>query len=55
MWMPENIWGRFSVTARDTGFKVEGDYYRRGGHRNDSYHLYEDGSGLILLDPQELR
>jgi hypothetical protein len=55
IWMPENIWGRFSVRPTDNGFTVEGYYYRDGRKRRDGYALYEDGSGLVLLDPESVR
>jgi hypothetical protein len=57
LWMPENIWGSFSVKATVDGFNVEGEYYRSDRKRRDGYVLYDDagGSGVILLDPQFIR
>ena len=42
VWMPENVWGVFSVTVGDGSFTVEGDYYR-GGRRNERYAIDDDG------------
>ena len=42
VWMPENVWGVFSVTVGDGSFTVKGDYYR-GGRRNERYAIGEDG------------
>jgi hypothetical protein len=41
IWMPENVWGTFSIQATNSGFVIDGDYYR-GGPRNDEYTLSED-------------
>jgi hypothetical protein len=57
MWMPENVWGSFRVTATVDGFNVEGEYYRSDRKRRDGYVLYDDdgGTGVIMLDPQFIR
>jgi hypothetical protein len=58
LWMPENIWGAFSVKATVDGFNVEGEYYRSDKKRRDGYVVYDDddgGRGVILLDPQSIR
>jgi hypothetical protein len=55
IWMPENIWGDFHVSVTVDGFNVEGEYYRLDKKRRDGYVLYENGSGVQLLDPQSIR
>ena len=43
IWMPENVWGTFTVKVIDIGFAVEGDYYRQNRKRSDRYAVVEDG------------
>jgi hypothetical protein len=54
VWMPENVWGSFSVKATVNGFTVEGTYYRSDKTRRDGYFLYDQvgGTGVDLVDPQ---
>ena len=42
-WLPENAWGRFTIKVSNSGFNVDGYYYRDGRVRHDSYQLSEDG------------
>jgi|ERR1039458_3347738 hypothetical protein len=43
IWMPENVWGTFTVRVTERGFTVDGSYYREDAVRHDSYSLSEDG------------
>jgi hypothetical protein len=43
IWMPENVWGTFTVKVIDIGLTVEGDYYRQNRKRRDRYAVAEDG------------
>ena len=49
IWMPANVWGNFAVTITDSGFTLDGPYYREGGERHDTYTAASDG--LYLLPP----
>jgi hypothetical protein len=48
MWMPENVWGAFTIRVTDHGFTVDGSYYREGQERHDRYFLAPDG---LYLSP----
>jgi hypothetical protein len=41
VWIPEDVWGDFTVSPRDFGFTVTGTYYR-GGTREDQYGIAAD-------------
>ena len=43
MWMPENVWGAFTIRVTDHGFTVDGSYYREDKERHDTYFLGPDG------------
>ena len=42
-WMPENVWGWFTTRVDNSGFRVDGPYYREPGVRHDLYHVTTDG------------
>jgi len=47
VWMPENVWGHFTVQPTRVGFVIDGDYYRASGKRHDEYVLSDDGVYLV--------
>jgi hypothetical protein len=38
VWMPEDVWGDFTISGWDLGFTVAGTYYP-GGARDDQYGI----------------
>jgi len=50
MWMPENIWGGFTIAVTPSGFTVKGNYYREDRARNDAYFVSSDG--IYQVPPQ---
>ena len=50
-WMPANVWGTFTVTLTDSGFRVDGQYYQEDKDRHDAYLIGEDG--LYLCRPRQ--
>jgi hypothetical protein len=50
VWMPENIWGTFTVRVTDQGFTVDGEYYREAKARHDAYQLAPDGLYHVAAD-----
>jgi len=50
VWMPEDVWGEFTVKATANGFTVEGDYYRENRRRRDAYAVAETGVQLIARE-----
>ena len=43
VWMPENAWGDFKIKVDQSGFTIDGSYYRESTTRNDRYFLSPDG------------
>ncbi len=50
MWMPANVWGTFTVSVTDNGFKVDGPYYREDRQRHDRYLLTSEGLYLKSIN-----
>ena len=43
VWMPENVWGAFTIGLTERGFPIDGPHYRENGERHDAYFLAPDG------------
>ena len=50
-WMPANVWGAFTVTLTEGGFRIDGQYYQGDKDRHDAYLIGKDG--LYLCRPRQ--
>ena len=49
MWMPANVWGTFTISLTESGFKVSGPYYHENKERHDTYTVAPDGLYLTSI------
>ena len=50
VWMPENVWGSFTIAVTSSGFTVKGNYYKENRTRNDAYFVSPDA--VYRVPPQ---